>query len=450
LLNSVHIMITIYKSAQWLLILFLLNQIATAQDFDPMVKAVWKQNKELQARSFELKKAESAFMEAKAMYRPSVNFGTQYTLAYGGRSIALPIGDLFNPVYNTLNQLTGTNNFGSLENVETQFLPNNFYDARIRVQQPIYYPEISLGKSIKLEQIKLQELEVKAYKRLLSKELMTTLFQYKSAEAYLNIVLQSDTLLAEALRTTSSMVRNGIALPSAQHRIESEKASLEAKKLEIEAMRNNALDYLTFLVGPDVQTLLNGLVLSEFPTINKTERKDGEELEQLKSGIKINELLQKKEKQFYKPRLGAQLDLGSQEFDFGFDPYVLLGINLEINLYDGARHKFRKDQNKSTLAAIQMRHDHLEDQFELRSATSLNNLESAMAQARTFAPRIEHAKKMYLEIFKKYKEGSVNYLELLDAQTLSFKTETEYTLSRFQVWIRWAEHLYNTANYPID
>ena len=97
-----------------------------------------------------------------------------------------------------------------------------------------------------------------------------------------------------------------------------------------------------------------------------------------------------------------------------------------------------------------MRHDHLEDQFELRSATSLNNLESAMAQARTFAPRIEHAKKMYQEIFKKYKEGSVNYLELLDAQTLSFRTETEYTLSRFQVWIRWAEHLYNTANYPID
>jgi hypothetical protein len=43
-----------------------------------------------------------------------------------------------------------------------------------------------------------------------------------------------------------------------------------------------------------------------------------------------------------------------------------------------------KTQNKSTLAAIQMRHDHLEDQFELRSATSLNNLESAMAQARTF------------------------------------------------------------------
>lgn len=119
-------MITIYKSAQWLLILFMLNQIATAQDFDPMVKAVWKQNKELQARSFELKKAESSFMEAKAMYRPSVNFGAQYTLAYGGRSIALPIGDLFNPVYSTLNQLTGTNNFGSLENVETQFLPNNF------------------------------------------------------------------------------------------------------------------------------------------------------------------------------------------------------------------------------------------------------------------------------------------------------------------------------------
>ncbi|HQX44664.1 MAG TPA: TolC family protein [Saprospiraceae bacterium] len=443
-------MITIYRLLHLIFFFLLINPLIRAQDFVPLVKATWKQSKELQARSFELQKAESAFLEAKALYRPTVNFGTQYTLAYGGRSIALPIGDLFNPVYNTLNQLTGTNNFGSLENVETQFLPNNFYDARLRVQQPIYYPEISVNKSIHEEKLKLQQLEVKAYKRLLSKELMTTLFQYKSAEAYQRIISQTDTLLTEAVRTTSSMIRNGIALPSALHRIESERASLEAKKLETEAIRKNAFNYLSFLMGPEVENLISQLVLTEFPELNKFPADDAEELEQLKSGIKINELLQKKENQFYRPRLGAQLDLGSQEFDFGFDPYVLLGINLEINLYDGARHKLRKDQNKSAIAAIQSRHDHLKDQFGLRSASSLNNLESARAQANTFAPRIDHAKKLYQEIFKKYKEGSVNYLELLDAQTQLFRTETEYSLSRFQVWIRWAEHLYNTANFPID
>ncbi|NJO25856.1 MAG: TolC family protein, partial [Bacteroidia bacterium] len=50
-----------------------------------------------------------ALKEARSLFLPTTWFETQYTLANGGRTIDIPVGNLMNPVYKTLNQLTGTN-----------------------------------------------------------------------------------------------------------------------------------------------------------------------------------------------------------------------------------------------------------------------------------------------------------------------------------------------------
>lgn len=52
------------------------------------------------------------------------------------------MGDLLNPVYATLNQLTGTSSFPQIANVNEQFLPNNFHETKLRVIQPLFNPEI--------------------------------------------------------------------------------------------------------------------------------------------------------------------------------------------------------------------------------------------------------------------------------------------------------------------
>jgi hypothetical protein len=41
---------------------------------------------------------------------------TDYFMAGGGRTVDFPVGDLLNPVYTTLNQLTGGNNFPQVTN----------------------------------------------------------------------------------------------------------------------------------------------------------------------------------------------------------------------------------------------------------------------------------------------------------------------------------------------
>ena len=158
-----------------------------SQQFDALIQQVWNNNHQLKAREFELTQAQAALTEAKAMYRPSVTFGTQYTLAAGGRSIDFPIGDLLNPVHQELNELTATQKFPTLQNQTILFLPNNFYDARFRIQQPVFYPDLAINRTAMFKQQELKALQVKAYKRLLVKEIQEGYFLWKQANEGLRV-----------------------------------------------------------------------------------------------------------------------------------------------------------------------------------------------------------------------------------------------------------------------
>ena len=58
--------------------------------------------------------------------------------------------------------------------------------------------------------------------------------------------------------------------------------------------------------------------------------------------------------------------------------------------------------------------------------------------------------KIYKEVFQKYKEGTANYLELLDAQTQVTQLKIQYVLSQQNAWMKWADYMYATAAFPIE
>lgn len=419
---------------------------AISQDFLPLVQKTWQHNNLLKAKNFQLESAGSALAEAKALYAPEVSFGMQYTLASGGRTIDVPVGDLLNPVYSTLNNLTQTNAFPSIQNASEQFFPNNFYDARIRVTQAVYYPDLAINKKMKKESFRQKELEVKAYKRLLAKETMTAWFTAESAKRVIHVYLTNDTLLNEVVRSTKSMIQNGIALSSALSRIEIQQSGLKASLMEAETNRENALSYYTFVTG---ETKPEDVLMPELPSLSTREFQEREEIQQMDIGKNMFSLAMDKENAFYLPRVGAQLDLGSQDFDFGFQPYVLFGLNLEMNLFDAKKHLHRKSSFKSEYMAMENQKQHAEDQFTLQREIARKNTETAINMAQTFQIRIQSAEKLYTDLYKKYREGSANYLELLDAQTQVTQIKIQYNLARYNAWIKWAEFVYASAAFPI-
>lgn len=439
----------IHKTVLISFLLLLLSGAALAQDFTNLVQKSWENNDQLKARYFQLQQAEAALREAKSMYGPIVSFGAQYTLAAGGREISLPVGDLLNPVYSTLNLLTGTNNFPTIENSSEQFLPNNFLDARVRIQQPVYYPELAINKQLQSRNIDLQTLEIKAFKRLLSKEVMNAYLQWEVAKQAIDIYEAADALLAEAYRTTNSLYQNGKALPSALNRIRSEQAGSQAQIIEARNQEENAWQLLAFLLNDPTITRDQAVVfIPELPGMD-SDNGVREELQQLDVGIEMQNLAVKKENQFYIPRLGVQLDAGSQDFNFNWKPYALFAVNFEWNIYDFKRHNHKKDQALAAVEVQKQERLHVQNQLNLQNTIAQNNLLAAIAQANTFEPRIASAEKTYDEVMKKYRNGIANYLELIDAQTQLTVAEISYLLARNNAWVRWAELQYVTASYPI-
>src|SRR5580658_8894052 len=71
-------------------------------------------NLALHQRNFDLSRAQLDLKRAQSLFYPQAGFSSQYTLANGGRSQSIPIGDLLNGVYSTLNQLTSSNKFSQV------------------------------------------------------------------------------------------------------------------------------------------------------------------------------------------------------------------------------------------------------------------------------------------------------------------------------------------------
>src|SRR5688572_8604278 len=99
---------------------------------DTYVAEGLRSNVVLQQRNISLLQAENSLRIARSYFLPSVTLQGDYTSGKGGRSIDIPIGDLLNPVYSSLNQLTGSDAFPQVQNVSQNFFPHDFYDAKVR------------------------------------------------------------------------------------------------------------------------------------------------------------------------------------------------------------------------------------------------------------------------------------------------------------------------------
>ena len=112
-----------------------------------------KNNLVLQTKNISLENALYALKTANSLFSPSVDFIGDYQSGDGGRSISIPVGDMLNPVYRTLNQLTSSDAFPDINNVDVNFFPHNFYDLKVRTSLPIINSDLIYNRTIRKQQI---------------------------------------------------------------------------------------------------------------------------------------------------------------------------------------------------------------------------------------------------------------------------------------------------------
>lgn len=411
------------------------------------VKEGLQQNDLIRQRQLQYQQSLAAIDEARGLSLPAVGLNGSYTLAAGGRSIDLPIGDLLNGVYSTLNQLTQTENFPQVENVKEQLSPNNFYDLKVRTTYPVFNPDVKYNRQIKEQSASLKELDIAVQQKELSRDIRLAYFQYLQARQAVKIYNDALVLLRESQRVNQKLFDNGMANYTVVTRAKNEITKIEGQLQDAENTARNAGAYFNFLLNKPLDTPIvedSTITNINYPFPKMVEGNPGqrEELTQLALANGLQETVVKWQQTYKLPKVSAFLDLGSQAYNFQVGNgsfYALGGLSIDLPIYSGNRNLAKIKQAELEVAATQARKAFVSDQLTLQWQTSLRSYQSALEVYRSSQGQVDSARRYFQDIEKRYREGQAIYIEYLDARNELTQAQLQQSIQLLNVWMRWAE-----------
>lgn len=435
------------------------TEVNAQQLLDNYVEEAFKNNIVLQQKNISLEKAQYALKTAKGFFLPTVEFQGGYQTADGGRNIPLPLGDLLNPVYSTLNQLTSSNKFALLENQSINFLPKNFYDAKVRTTVPIINQDLAYNKRIAEQQITLQEFEIQIYKRDLVRNIKTAYYNYLSSLQAVDIYKSTLTLASEGLRVNDKLLEGGKGLPAYVLRSKSEVENANAQVVAAQQQVVNARLYFNFLLNRNTEELIS-LTLSDKDELAKAEGlivaeaiiNNREELKALSQVVAINKNVLSMNKQFAVPKLGAFVDLGTQSEGFNFNSntrYYMIGLQLDVPIFAGNRNNFKIKQSNLDVQNSELNSKLVLQQLFLATSIAKNNLRAVYETYQSSLKQLEAASSYQRLIEKGYAAGSNSFIETIDARNQYTNAKLLVNINKYKVLSAMADLERETATYLI-
>ena len=427
------------------------------RQLDDYIATAFAQNQGLKEQQFDLDKSMSALKEAQAMYLPTVSLLGSYTRSAGGRTIDVPVGDLVNPVYTALNQLTNSNKFPQLKNESFLLNPNNFYDAKMRTSLPLVNAEIRYNKLIKQQLITSQQAEVNVYKRALVKDIKTAYYRYYQSMQSIATYNSAINLIKENIRENESLLHNGVRNGTALLRSQTEKEKTDAALTQAQYNTQNARSYFNFLLNRPLQDsiVIENEAVADIMAAPDTSAgtRQREELKQLRTMQQVYTLDYKLQRSGFIPKLNTFVDLGSQGFDFAVNnktQYYLWGINLQWDIFTGGQRKYKAEQSKANFNAATAQLDQTTLSLQLQLDQAYHNYQSAKAAYKSVAAQLQFAAKYYNDQLKAYRAGQLLYLELVDAQDQLTGARLQIADAQANLQIALAELERDQATYPIN
>jgi outer membrane protein len=387
-----------------------------------------KSNLQLKQEQLNYEKSLEGLNVARSLFMPQVAVNANYTLANGGRKIEFPVGDLLNPVYASLNNLTDSNQFPQLQNQSIQFLPNNFHDTKVRVIQPLFNPDIYFNFKAQKEMISIQQAQKNAYENDLRYNIASAYYQYLQSEEARKVLTETRGFLTELVKVNQKLVANQKATKDVVLGAEYELNKIDQQLAE--AARNNQVSksYFNFLLNRDLaaeviidSTLMSGAPgeqnLDQLRTLALSQR---QEIKQLQGGLAASQqLVELNRTSSLLPKINVVGDIGYQGFEYKFDnsqQYMLVQFSLSWDLFRGGEKKAKTQQARIDYQVAENKMEQLRRQIELQVIQSHYDRQATEQAWATAQSGVRSAEKNFQIIRSKYTEGQAILLEYLDAQ----------------------------------
>jgi outer membrane protein len=410
-----------------------------------------KNNLSLQLKSDDYKMSILKLREAKGLFFPDIDAHARYTVAGGGRTIEFPVGDLLNPVYTSLNQLTFSNNFPMIDNQEFPFLRPREHETKIRLVQPILNSEIYYAHKIREKLAEAEKYNVDSYKRELTAEIKTTYYSYLKFKNIQTILNDTEFLLNENIRVNKSLYANDKVNLDAVYRSETELSKLLQQKAEIQKALSGTAAYFNFLLNRDLLQALETEAI-EFNEIYTEPFLDDairnalfvrEELKILKSHTEAAKKQLAMKKAGFLPEIAAVADYGFQGSSYRFtgdDDFYMASLVLRWDIFGGYIKRSQINQARLALDKIEKQKEISEKTLQLQVINALNELKAASTRIPSAESELTAAREAFRIINRRYNEGQIGLLEFIDARNTLTTAETNLVNSQYEFLISKAEY----------
>ncbi|HBS87371.1 MAG: hypothetical protein A2W91_13970 [Bacteroidetes bacterium GWF2_38_335] len=451
-------------------VIFLLSVSLSGQNIlDNYINQGLESNLMIKQKKADYEKSIYVLKEAKGYFMPSLSINARYSIAEGGRTFYIPIGDMLNPVYYTLNLISSRMyELGlaeqifpniTVDNQTIEFLRPTEQETKAQLVQPIFNPQIYYNNKIKTELVNASQYNLETYQRQLVADIKTAYYNYLSTIEGLELIEKTRLLLDENIRVNEKLLENDKVTIDAVYRSRTELSKLEEIKAETEKNHQMAKSYFNFLLNRPLDTLIVvqdtgeiNPVLVDLASGTQTALENRAEIDMLNSYSKATDLNVKMNKTNNWPTIFGVVDYGFQGEEYIFNDdydFAMASFILKWDLFKGFQNKAKLQQAVIDKENLDYRKEELEKQISLQVLNAYYDLEAAFKKTLRAADQVKYTESTFKIIDKKYREGQANLLEFIDARTGMTSAKQNLILAKLNYKIKLTEYEKVTGAYTL-
>lgn len=387
--------------------------------------------------------------QARGLFYPSLSLNARYTVSEGGRVIEFPAGDLLNPVYSTLNQLTASNNFPVLENQEIAFLRPREHETKLRLVQPVFNTDIYFNAKIRKEQMTSEQISLDQYKRELATEIKKAYYNAGMAEGVMAMLKETRQLLIENVRINTKLFENDKVTRDVVLRSQTELYKFDQQMSNATKNREISKAFFNFLLN---RPLSDSILIEEPGTWQVPAESvsdyislavsNREEISNLEQYSKISDLAVSMNRSGSLPDIMLVADYGFEGEKYAFNKnqdYIQASAVLSWDIFAGFQNRARIKQSMITQDRVQKQLEEVKNQIRLQVISSIHDLRTSEAGYIAAQQQVTAAREVFRLVNRRYQEGQASLIEFLDARNTLTQAEENVIISKYTCLSKFAE-----------
>ena len=400
---------------------------------DSVATVALERNLGVRRAALRVREAHAEVREARGRLLPSLVIDARYTEANG----AIDVGDLVNPAYRALNQLTGSNSFPTNVSVT---LPLR-QESKLRTVMPLFngalYANIAGARAMR----DLRGAELDAARRKLDAEARIAWLDWARASRAVEIWDAAITVIAENVRVSQRCVEAGTMTADAVLSARAALADAQQQRLEAERVRDASRGVVNLMLNqpddtplalPSTEDVPGAPELTLDAALVASSRR--EEHRMAAAGALGARAQGRAASSAFLPAVGLAVDYGVQGDAYRFNrqhDIATASVVLSWNVFNGGQDQARRAAANAAYRGAELRADEIERQIALDVRTAWDAARVARAAVETANARLIAARAAFTLVDRRLTEGLASHLEWSDARSKLTSAELNQLLMQY-------------------